>query len=88
MRDFRSRKMGFAGHFRGIRHSEPTFLRKLRNAIAHSHIKVDSQNTEYTFWNVNRSKKIDFEVSATTVKLSCLLTGLGTHFSSVQRRNR
>ena len=68
--------------------SEPAFLRKLRNSIAHSHINVDARHTEYTFWNVNRAKAIDFKVSASTENLGCFLTGPGVHFSGVQRRIR
>ena len=68
--------------------SETAFLRKLRNAIAHSHIDVDSQNTEYTFWNVNRTQAVDFKVTASIENLGCFLTGLGAHFSGAQRRIR
>jgi len=68
--------------------SEATFLKKLRNAIAHSHITVDAQNTKYTFWNVNRSQATDFKVSASTENLGWFLTGLGSHFSGVRRHYR
>lgn len=68
--------------------SDEYFLRKLRNAIAHSHIKFDSQNDTYRFWNVNRSDKIDFDVSTTTRNIGIFLSGLGRHFSNIQRRIR
>jgi hypothetical protein len=68
--------------------SKPAFLRKLRNSIAHSHVNVNDRNTEYTFWNVNRSKAIDFRVSASTENLGYFLTGIGAHFSGAQRRIR
>ena len=68
--------------------SESTFIRNLRNTIAHSHIKVNMGRNLYTFWNVNRSKEIDFEVSTSTENLGIFLTGLGRHFSNVQKHVR
>lgn len=68
--------------------SESNFMRKLRNAIAHSHIKVDMMNNLFTFWNVDKSKNVDFEISTSTVNLGIFLTGLGRHFSSGQRHIR
>ena len=68
--------------------SESTFIRKLRNAIAHSHIDVDERHSEYTYRNVNRSQDVDFEITVSTENLGIFLTGLGRHFSGGQRRNR
>ncbi|MBI5748072.1 MAG: hypothetical protein HZA00_03025 [Nitrospinae bacterium] len=68
--------------------SEPNFIRKLRNAIAHSHIKVDMEHNLYTFWNINKNNEIDFEILASTENIGIFLTGLGRHFSNTQRHIR
>lgn len=68
--------------------SESNFIRKLRNAIAHSHIKVDMENNIFEFWNVDKSKKVDFKISTTTPNMGIVLSGLGRHFSSNQKHAR
>ena len=55
------------------------FLRKLRNAVAHAHIKVDFTNDSYIFWNERNNRK-NFEVSVETKHLSIFLTGLARYF--------
>ena len=68
--------------------SESNFIRKLRNAIAHSHIKVDMEHNLFTFWNINRNNELDFEISTSTENLGIFLTGLGRHFSNKQKHIR
>jgi hypothetical protein len=65
--------------------SESDFLRKIRNSIAHSHIKVDMQKNLFSFWNVTKAGNIDFEIMVSTEKLGIFLTGLGRYFGNYQK---
>ncbi len=66
--------------------SESVFLRKIRNSIAHSHIKVEMQKNLFTFWNVTKAGNIDFEITVSIENIGIFLTGLGRHFSSYQKK--
>jgi len=56
------------------------FLRLFRNSIAHANFSLDINTEKWTFWNTDREKIKNFEVSLIHSDLALFMTEIGKYY--------
>ncbi len=62
--------------------STEKLLKLLRNAISHSNVDFNAKRKQFTFWNMDRQGRRNFECSISIGSFSILLSVVGKFFSN------
>lgn len=57
-----------------------TFLRLLRNSIAHANFSLDISNAKFMFWNTHKKGERNFEVEISYISLGIFINEIGKYY--------